>query len=133
VQNEFNEAEALHDLLVERGVASADILLEPLAEHTDENIYYSSRIMEEHGWRSALVVSESAGQLLYNALCDSNCCVQLGRLTIVELAGVVVGYYVLYPDAAEVTDAECNHIEDARMGVCLLLGTRKACKDHFDL
>ena len=79
------------------------------------------------------MVSESPGQLVYNALCDSNCCVELGRLTVVELEGHVVGHYVLYPDAEPVTDDECAHIEDARMGVCLFLGKRRACKDHFEL
>lgn len=133
VHNGFVEADALRDLLLERGVAEGAIVREPLAEHTDENLYYSSRIMQERGWRSALVVSESTGQLLYNALCDANCCVQLGRLTVVELAGHVLGHYVLYPDAEAVHDDECAHIEDARMGVCINLGVRRACKDHFEL
>ncbi|NUP12832.1 MAG: YdcF family protein [Polyangiaceae bacterium] len=133
VHNEFSEADTLRDLLLERDISSEAIVVEPLAEHTDENIYYSSIVMQEHGWRSGLVVSDSAGQLLYNALCDSNCCVDLGRLTVVDLDGVAVGHYVLYPDARPVTDEECNHVEDARMGVCLLLGSRRACKDHFEL
>ena len=133
VHNAFSEADALHDLLVERGIEDAAIVREPLAEHTDENLYFGSRIMQERGWRSAIVVSESPGQLVYNALCDSNCCVELGRLTVVELEGHVVGHYVLYPDAEPVTDDECAHIEDARMGVCLFLGKRRACKDHFEL
>lgn len=131
--NDFVEAEALRDLLLARGVAPDAIELEPLAEHTDENLYYSSQIMLTRGLRSALVISDGAGQLLYNALCDSNCCVELGRLTVVELAGFVVGHYVLYPDAEPVTEEECAHIEDARMGICLFLGQRRACKDHFEL
>jgi len=133
VHNEFSESETLHDLLVARGIAAQAIISEPLAEHTDENIYFSSRIMQEQAWRSALVVSNSAGQLIYNALCDSNCCVELGRLTVVELEGIVVGHYALYPDASPVTEDECDHIEDARMGVCLNLGLRRACHDHFEL
>jgi len=133
VHNEFVEADALHDLLVARGVPSGVIVREPRAEHTDENIYFASRIMQERGWRSAFVVSDSAGQLVYNALCDANCCVGLGRLTVVELEGTVVGHYVLYPDAEPVAEDECAHVEDARMGVCLNLGKRRACKDHFEL
>jgi hypothetical protein len=133
VHNDFAESDALHDLLVARAITSDAIIREPRAEHTDENIYFSSRIMQEQGWRSALVVSNSAGQLLYNALCDSNCCVGLGRLTVVELDGIVVGHYALYPDASPVTDDECDHIEDPRMGVCVKLGSRRACHDHFEL
>lgn len=131
--NDFVEAEALRDLLLARGVTPDAIELEPLAEHTDENLYFSSQIMLARGFRSALVISDGAGQLLYNALCDSNCCVELGRFTVVELAGFVVGHYVLYPDAEPVTEEECAHIEDARMGICLFLGQRRACKDHFEL
>lgn len=133
VYNDHNEAETLADLLVERGIDREDVFLEPLAEHTDENIYFSSRIMQAQGFRSALVVSESAGHIVYTALCDSNCCVDLGRLTVVDIEGWVLGHYVLYPDAEPVTDAECDHIEDARMGLCVNLGNRRACKDHFDL
>jgi hypothetical protein len=133
VHNAFSESQALFDLLVARGIAADSIVREPRAEHTDENLYWSSRIMRDRGWRSALVVSDSAGQLLYNALCDSNCCVALGRLTVVDLDGVAVGHYVLYPDAAPVTRDECDVIEDPRMGVCVNLGTRRACKDHFEL
>ncbi len=133
VHNEFEEATALHQLLVARGIDEGAIVDERQAEHTDENIYFSSRIMQERGFRSALVVSDGAGQLLYNALCDSNCCVDWGRLTVVELDGVVVGHYVLYPDAEAVTEAECDHIEDARMGVCINLGKRRACKSDFKL
>lgn len=133
VHNDHEEASALRDLLVARGIAPDAILLEPEARHTDENLYFSSLIMQREGFVTALVVSESTGHLLYVAVCDSNCCVDLGRLTLVELDGHAVGHYVLYPDAEPVSDEECAHLTDPRRGVCLNLGLRKACKDDFQL
>jgi len=135
VQNQYVEAETLRDLLVERGVPSSSIFLDPLAEHTDENLYYATQIMTEHGWRSALVVSEDAGHLVNTAVCDSNCCVDLGRLTIVELppSGVKIGHYALYPEGQEIAQAECDWIEQPFKFMCTNLSTRKACKDNFQL
>src|SRR5438477_97467 len=46
VKNAFVEAESLRALLVARGVDPARILVEPKANHTDENLYYSTKIME---------------------------------------------------------------------------------------
>jgi hypothetical protein len=135
VQNQYIEAETLRDLLMERGVPSSSIFLDPLAEHTDENLYYATQIMLEHGWRSALVVSEDAGHLVNTAVCDSNCCVDLGRLTIVELppSGVKLGHYALYPEGQQVAPAECYWIEQPFKLMCTNLSTRKACKDNFQL
>jgi hypothetical protein len=137
VHNEWVEAETLRDLLVERGAPSDRILLEPEAQHTDENIYYASRIMQDEGFASALVVSEDPGHLILTAVCDSNCCVALGRLTVLELpiagGAVVAGHYALYPYAAEVSEAECAHIEQGSKFMCTNLATRKACAGDFQL
>jgi hypothetical protein len=143
VQNRHVEAEALRDLLVARGVPAAAVLLEPRAEHTDENIYYSSLLMEARGWDDALVVSDDPGHLVSTAVCDSNCCVRRGRLTVVTLplalaeggaeAPWAVGHYVLYPAAAAVTDAECAHVTLPGKYLCLNLPTRRACSGRLQL
>jgi hypothetical protein len=134
VHNAFVEADALAALLIARGVAQERIVREPHAMHTDENIYYSSRLMQAQGWASALVVSEDAGQLVFTALCDSNCCVNLGRLTVVELPDQThVGHYVLYPEAAAVQPAECAQISTATKFMCTNKSSRKACADNFQL
>src|SRR5262249_54541316 len=44
VQNMYVEADTLRDLLVARGVPTDSIITETMAQHTDENIYYSTKI-----------------------------------------------------------------------------------------
>ncbi len=137
VHTPYVEAHTLRDLLLEAGVDSSDIFIDPLAEHTDENIYYSSRIMQAQGWQSALVVSEDPGHLMMTAVCDANCCVELGRLTLTEVplahGTMKVGHYALYPWSAAVTAAECAEIEPLWKGMCVNLGSRRACRDNFML
>ncbi|MFO0580443.1 MAG: YdcF family protein [Polyangia bacterium] len=142
VKNRFVEADVLRDLLVARGIPAAQIRTEPRAEHTDENIYYSTEIMESEGWNDALVVSDSAAHLLYTALCDSNCCVKRGRLTVISVplalgedgvAPVAVGHYARYPFAAAVSDEECAHLEQPDKILCLNLPTRRACAGRVQL
>lgn len=148
VKNRFVEAEALRDLLIARGIPAARIHTEPKAEHTDENIYYSTKIMEAAGWNDALVVSDAPGHLVNIAVCDSNCCVKLGRLTVITLpvmlkdpgtpageppAPLVVGHYARYPFAAAVTADECTHLQQPSKLQCFNLGTRRACADHLQL
>ncbi|MGZ6143839.1 MAG: YdcF family protein [Myxococcales bacterium] len=131
--NAFVEADALAALLTARGIAAGRIFREPRAMHTDENIYWSSRIMQKQGWQSALVVSDP-GHLIFTALCDSNCCVNLGRLTVVELPdGTKVGHYVLYPEASTVLPAECAQIELPDKFMCTNRAQRLACADDFQL
>jgi hypothetical protein len=71
------------------------------------------------------------------ALCDSNCCVELGHLTVVSVpaAGgpIVAGHYGRYPWAAEVTTAECDWIKQPFKAMCVNLASRLACKDNFQL
>jgi hypothetical protein len=142
VQNRFVEAEALRDLLIARGIPEDVIHLEPRAEHTDENIYYSTKLMATAGWNDALVVSDDPGHLVYVALCDSNCCVGLGRLTVIsvplsvdgaDVEPIAVGHYALYPTAEKVTAAECAHLEQPTKFLCRNLPTRRACADRLAL
>jgi hypothetical protein len=137
VHNEWVEADTLRDLLASRGVPLERVTTEPLAEHTDENIYFSTRIMEERGFASAIVVSDEPGHLVLTGLCDSNCCVDLGRLTVVDLpidgGRVSVGHYVRHPWAKPNTEAECAHIQISSKFMCTNLEQRRACKDDFQL
>ena len=68
-------------------------------------------------------------------VCDSNCCVRLGRLTLVALPKVamLVGHYALYPWAEPVSDDECASIAAPLRGMCLNLERRNACKDRLRL
>jgi hypothetical protein len=130
------EADALAALLVGRGIPEAAILKEPLARHTDENLYYGTRLMESRGWTSALVVSDEPGHLVYTALCDANCCVELGRLTLWSFdvgrnGRVNAGHYALSPPGPGVTEAECAHLSDLLL--CTNLDDRLACRDDFRL
>jgi hypothetical protein len=137
VHNAYVEADTLKTLLIERGVPAANIRTEPKAEHTDENIYYSTQIMLAEGWTSAVVVSEDRGHLVMTALCDSNCCVELGRLTLFEFpitgGPVLAGHYALYPWTPAVTTAECDQIKTPTKFMCINLPNRKACADNFQL
>ena len=142
VQNQWIEAETLRDLLVARGVARERITLEPKAEHTDENLYFSTRIMQARGFANAIVVTEDPRHLVMTAVCDSNCCVKLGRLTVFDFAldgaeqnttgaATKLGHYELHPRAPAVTNEECETIRPKLM--CLPLGGRRACADRFAL
>jgi hypothetical protein len=141
VQNAWIEAETLRDLLVARGIAPERISVEPKAEHTDENLYFSSRIMEARGFANAIVVTEDPRHLVMTAICDSNCCVKLGRLTVFDFAierdgnttgaATKLGHYELHPRAPAVTNEECETIKPKLM--CLPLGGRRACADRFTL
>jgi hypothetical protein len=135
VHTPYVEADTLHDLLVARGVDASAIVREPQARHTDENIYYSSLIMKERGWRSAFAVSNHPGHFLMTGVCDSNCCVGLGRLTVVKLPndGPMVAHYALYPWAEPVSESECAAIGGRVRGMCLNLERRNACKDRLRL
>jgi hypothetical protein len=136
VANEYVEADTLAGLLLDAGVPAADIFTDPLAEHTDENLFYGSRIMDEQGFADAIVVSEDPGHLLYSAVSDANCCVELGRLSVFDFpvgggATQLLGHYALYPWADPVGEAECAHIEDLYMSINL--ASRRACKDNLQV
>ena len=135
--NQYVEADELASLLIARGVSDSNIYRDTRAMHTDENIYYSDKIMEAQGWSSAIVVSEDPGQLVETAVCDSNCCVELGRLTVFEFpAGGVtfgLGHYVRYPWTNAVSAAECIQIEIVTKAMCTQLASRLACIYNFQL
>lgn len=136
--NAYVEADTLRDLLLMRGVPADDVFTEERAEHTDENIYYSTQIMLSHGWTNAVVVSDDPGHLMLTTLCDANCCVDLGRLTVFEFtlsggATVLAGHYALYPYTPEVSAAECDQIEIPSKFMCVNLPMRRACKGRLEL
>jgi hypothetical protein len=142
VHNMWVEADTLKSLLVARGVPQDAVTTETRANHTDENIYYSSRIMQSKGWTTAIVVSDSPSHLELTATCDSNCCVDLGRLTVFDFTlpdgdgGTFtqkLGHYELYPSAAPVTPDECTQIEQPSKLMCLALPSRLACANNFML
>jgi hypothetical protein len=137
VHNAHVEADALANLLVARGIPSANIVKEPRAMHTDENIYYSSRIMQDQGWTTALVVSDDPGHLIMSAVCDANCCVELGRLTVFEFpvwgGSEIAGHYALVPPGTVVSTSECEQIQQALKLMCTNLSSRLSCKDDFKL
>ncbi len=126
------EADALAALLTEAGVADSDILREPQAQHTDENLHFSTLLMQERGLSSALVVSEDAGHLIYAALCDANCCVRRGRLTVfdypVASGSIRAGHYVLEPTPSDGMKRDCAYLEDPSSLLCLNLPNRHYCR-----
>lgn len=132
------EADTLARLLMERGVPRDHIVLEPRARHTDENIYYSDLLMAQRGWQSALVVTESPGQLMMTTVCDANCCVKRGRLTALRFAlrdgrQVKAGHYARYPAGAAVSAAECRQIQRFTKAMCTQLKKRNACEGRLRL
>jgi hypothetical protein len=135
--NQWVEADALAALLEQHGVEAKQIFRDLRAMHTDENLYYSDKIMEAQGWSSAIVVSEDPGQLIETALCDSNCCVDLGRLSVLAFPiganTAVLGHYVRYPWTQVVSTAECAQIELPSKIMCTKLSSRLACAANFQL
>ena len=57
VHNQWNEAQAMAGIAERAGLPPEDILIEPQARNTIQNIFYSYKIMQAHGWTSAEVVS----------------------------------------------------------------------------
>jgi uncharacterized SAM-binding protein YcdF (DUF218 family) len=55
--NRFVEADCMKHLAVTQGVPASAVVEENQAKDTIQNIWFSHRMMEEHGWRSAEVVS----------------------------------------------------------------------------
>ena len=65
--NHFVEAEVMARTAAAQGIPASQIFVEPQARDTIQNACYAVRIMKEHGWHSAEVVS-SAGHLARAAL-----------------------------------------------------------------
>lgn len=57
VRNQFIEAHVMQSLLVEYGVAHTQIIAETNARNTIENITFSSQIMRDRDWSTAIVVT----------------------------------------------------------------------------
>ena len=53
-----SEAGAMAQVLVSDGVPASALVLEEQARSTVENIQYSRAIIQEHGWRTAILVTE---------------------------------------------------------------------------
>jgi uncharacterized SAM-binding protein YcdF (DUF218 family) len=58
--NHFVEAEAMARVAEAAGVPASAIEIEGQAQNTIQNIFYSEKIMQAHGWKSAGVVSDRA-------------------------------------------------------------------------
>jgi uncharacterized SAM-binding protein YcdF (DUF218 family) len=53
----FRETEVMRALAIDNGVPASAIHLETAAVNTYDNVRFSQRLMAEHGWQSALLVS----------------------------------------------------------------------------
>lgn len=53
----ISEAEGMSNYLLEQGVPKSDILLENRSRSTYENLLFSKKIMEDHGLKSAVIVT----------------------------------------------------------------------------
>lgn len=53
------EAEAMADLLTAYGAGKEILFLERRSKNTIENIAYSKEIMDQYGWKSALIVTDT--------------------------------------------------------------------------
>jgi len=59
VANQFNEAQVMARTAEAEGIPKSAILVEPAARDTQQNACFSARIMKQHGWRSAEVISSA--------------------------------------------------------------------------
>jgi uncharacterized SAM-binding protein YcdF (DUF218 family) len=55
--NSFVEADCMKHLALKEGVPGDAVIEEKQAQDTIQNIWFSKQIMDEHGWRSAEVIS----------------------------------------------------------------------------
>jgi uncharacterized SAM-binding protein YcdF (DUF218 family) len=54
-----SEAEAMKGILLQLGISPEQLFLEDQAINTVENIKYSKEIMDQQGWKTALIVSDT--------------------------------------------------------------------------
>jgi uncharacterized SAM-binding protein YcdF (DUF218 family) len=70
--NQFVEAQVMAHTAQAQGIPANAILMEPEALDTMQNACYSERILKEHGWRSAEVISRAShlprAALIFNEL-----------------------------------------------------------------
>ncbi|AEI41462.1 YdcF family protein [Paenibacillus mucilaginosus] len=55
--SKMTEAEGMRNYLVSKGIPSKRIVLENRARSTYENLLYSKKIMEQHQWTSAVIIT----------------------------------------------------------------------------
>jgi uncharacterized SAM-binding protein YcdF (DUF218 family) len=60
VQNRFVEAQVMAQFARSQGVPASAVFAEGESRNTIQNAYYSYKIMQAHGWSSALVVSSAS-------------------------------------------------------------------------
>jgi uncharacterized SAM-binding protein YcdF (DUF218 family) len=60
VKNQFVEGQVMQQFAVSQGVPASAVFVEGQSRNTIQNAYYSYKIMQAHGWTSALVVSTPA-------------------------------------------------------------------------
>ena len=60
VHNPFVEAQVMARTAEAEGIPASAIVLEPQAKDTIQNACFAVRIMKQHGWRSAEIVSSSS-------------------------------------------------------------------------
>jgi uncharacterized SAM-binding protein YcdF (DUF218 family) len=77
VANRFVEAQVMAHAAEAQGIPESAVLVEPRARDTIQNACYSVRIMNQHGWRSAEVVS-NAWHLQRSALIFSHTPIEFG-------------------------------------------------------
>jgi uncharacterized SAM-binding protein YcdF (DUF218 family) len=77
VANRFVEAQVMAHAAEAQGIPASAVLVEPKARDTIQNACYSVRIMNQHGWRSAEVVS-NAWHLQRSALIFSHTPIEFG-------------------------------------------------------
>lgn len=53
----ITEAEGMRNYLIGQGVPAGAILMDSLSRSTYENLVFAQRIMEEHDWKSAVIVT----------------------------------------------------------------------------
>lgn len=53
------EADAMANLLIEKGVDARYLILEIQSTNTFENLLYSKKLMDEHGFKTALIVTDT--------------------------------------------------------------------------
>ena len=57
VLNRFVEGQVMRQFAISQGIPASAVLAEGESRNTIQNAYYSYKIMQEHGWHSALIVS----------------------------------------------------------------------------
>jgi uncharacterized SAM-binding protein YcdF (DUF218 family) len=108
------EAEVMTRVAQAQGVPASSIVAEPRAENTIENACFSARIMKEHGWKSAEVVT-SANHLPRASMIFSHVPIEWRGHTAPSLSELTpfvtwrnsasevlhTGYYLLYSQWAD--------------------------------